>query len=655
MNQSRIFFRASNIPQATLRRLRVIPSYFFLIWRWSMWIYALIVIIFSHPSYVNTNSVSYTSMATFLLTVTFIETLIVTLYAPVIQILFPRLLNISARYRKQEQQELQRRQKEEDGEAEILPPFAQTRNHHWNIAIYGMDVIVCGLVMYYSGPFSNPPFGLGSPFYRYGISTVFAAAAAFQYEGGLLAALGYDLFALLGMFIHAPGATNYTPNAVDIVGSLIDAPIIAILVAYLSTLLESYAHSKRQERENARTQAALVNIGNTLLKSTGDRQELLQRSIKPIQRERFDRLTIILIDLTDQAEEFTEAQISPGNQSDQPHTMTCVATTLPEDYFPASSQSLMQKVLQSEQKFISFESLEGEQRGIARLYIPLRKDDHVQIILAAESRRITPFTAQHEKFLTIAGTQLLVALDNIRLAEQTIQLAADAERGRIAREIHDGIAQLTYMLSLQAETCEAQALRIAEASEDDAELIMPLAERLSKLVTVSKQALWETRNYMFSLKPLMSGTTTLTQMLHNQLREFEAISDLPTHLHIEGSDEIYEEQRRHSRRYAQVGTTFFRIVQEALTNAYKHAEATHLEVNLRYQPDHIEVDICDDGRGLSKPFKDNEDTASEEPAMILSGHGLPGMQARTSELGGQFTILTQPSGHGTIVRANIPL
>jgi signal transduction histidine kinase len=597
-------------------------------------------------------------MATFLLTVTFTETLIVTLYAPVIQILFPRLLHTSIWYnRKLEQQELLRRQKEEDGEAEILPPFAQTRNHYWNIAIYSMDVIICGLVMYYSGPFSNPPFGIGSPFYRYGISTVFAAAAAFKYEGGLVAAVGYDLFALFGMFVHAPGATPYTPNAVDVVGSLIDTPIIAILVAYLSTLLENYAHSKRQERENARTQASLVNIGNTLLKSTGDRQELLSRSIKPIQRERFDRLTIMLIDLTDQAEDFTgiQAQISQGNQSDQQHTIVHVATALPEDYFPASSQSLMQKVLQSEQKLISFESIEGEQRGFARLYIPLRKDDHVQIILAAESKRITPFTAQHEKFLTIAGTQLLVALDNIRLAEQTVQLAADAERGRIAREIHDGIAQLTYMLSLQAETCEAQALRIAEASEEDAELIMPLAERLGKLVTVSKQALWETRNYMFSLKPLMSGTTTLTQMLNNQLREFEAISDLPTHLHIEGSDELYEEQRRRSRRYAQIGTTFFRIVQEALTNAYKHADATHLEVHLRYQPDHIEVDICDDGRGFSQPYKDNEDTASGEPAMILSGHGLPGMQARTSELGGQFAILQQPSGYGTIVRASIPL
>ena len=655
MRDSKTFFRARTIPQATLRRLSVTPSYFFLIWRWSMWFYALIVITFSHPSYINSNTVPYVSMAAFLLTITFIETLIVTLYAPVIQILFPRVLNIPWRNRKKESTERLRRQKDDDGETEILPPFAQARNRYWNIAIYGIDVIICGLVMYYSGPFSNPPFGVGSPFYRYGMSTVFAAAAAFHYEGGLIAALGYDLFALLGMFIHAPGSTPYTPNAVDIVGSLVDTPIVAILVAYLLTLLESYARSKRQERENARTQAALVSIGDALLKNTGDRQELLQRSIKPIQRDRFDRLTILLQDLTDKDGSSIETSTQQSIPLYQRDMTRYISTEFPDAYFPNYSQILIQKVLQTEQKLISFEPLEGERRGIARLYIPLRKDDHVQIILAAESKRMTAFTIQHEKFLTIAGTQLLVALDNIRLAEQTAQMAADAERGRIAREIHDGIAQLTYMLSLQAETCEAQALRIAEASEEDAELITPLAERLGKLVTVSKQALWETRNYMFSLKPLMSGVTTLTQMLNNQLREFEAISDLPTHLHIEGSDTLYGEQRLHSRHYAQVGTTFFRIVQEALTNAYKHAEATRLDVNLRYQPDCIEIDICDDGHGISQPHQYNGDTSLEEPVHILSGHGLLGMKARAHELGGHLHISKQPSGRGTIIQASIPL
>src|SRR5205085_9756401 len=141
--------------------------------------------------------------------------------------------------------------------------------------------------------------------------------------------------------------------------------------------------------------------------------------------------------------------------------------------------------------------------------------------------------------------------------------------GRIAREIHDGVAQLIYMMSLITETCAALVERLASISEEEAQMLAPLAERLDKLVTISKQALWETRHYMFTLKPLISGSTTLTQMLTNQLHEFEAISGLPVRLEVEGSEEAANGDQRRARKIAQVGTAIFRITQEALTNAYK--------------------------------------------------------------------------------------
>jgi signal transduction histidine kinase len=273
------------------------------------------------------------------------------------------------------------------------------------------------------------------------------------------------------------------------------------------------------------------------------------------------------------------------------------------------------------------------------------------MIIGAESLRQTPFDSKREEFLTIAGGQLLVALENMRLAEQTIQLAAAAERGRIAREIHDGIAQLTYMLSLNAETCAVQAHRITEASEEDAELITPLAERLDKLVTVSKQALWETRNYMFSLRPLMSGDSTLSQMLTSQIQEFQTISDLPVQLEIEGSEEAIDGERYRVSKYAQVGATLFRIVQEALTNAYKHAGATQLWVHLRYLPGSIEVAIRDNGQGLQATA---DGQANGEEPRIYSGHGVHGMRERAEELGGSFEIAQQATG-GVEVRVRIPV
>ncbi|HEY4037075.1 MAG TPA: ATP-binding protein, partial [Ktedonobacteraceae bacterium] len=380
-------------------------------------------------------------------------------------------------------------------------------------------------------------------------------------------------------------------------------------------------------------------------------QELLQRSVAQIrQGGHFGRLVIALIRIPADEEE---------SQHPQPEISTCVAaeTILPNEQLPTRSEELIKQVLNSKQKILRFEPIKGNDNigyGIAHMYLPLLKDGQVQIIIGAESRRTTPFAGKQEEFLTIAGTQLLVALDNIRLTEQTVQLAAAAERGRMAREIHDGIAQLTYMLSLQAETCETQAQRIAEASEEDADLILPLAQRLGKLVTLSKQALWETRTYMFSLKPLMSGTTTFTQMLTDQLREFEAISDLKTSLEVHGTEQAPNGNHRRAGRYAQIGTALFRIVQEALTNAYKHAEATQIQVRLHFKSNSITVKVSDNGRGLSASSPNHDLSTNGSSQRIYSGHGMHGMQDRAKELGGTFEVLPQ-SASGVTIQVCLPL
>ena len=632
-----------------MRRLRNTPSYFFLIWRWSMWLYALITTVYS--------PLSNTTIMHILLIVTFLQTLIVTLYAPVLQIFLPGLPRL--RSLRTARQALHGRQPlAEDEDADILTPLASTRNRYWDITLYAIDVIICGLVMYFGVSGVTPAFGDGSLFYRYGISTIFAAALAYRYRGGLAAALGYELFVLLGI-LFPPFSANpgNPPTVIDYVGSVVDAPVVALLSAYVATLLHSYAQSKRREQDNARTQQALVRVSETLIRGAHDRQHLLQTSATQIrQGGHFQRLVIALTEMP--AEDDNDESQAP-EQSSRIHYVEA-DVDVPTALLPPKDEALFQRVLQSGKKLVMFEPLhEPENKGyfVARLYIPLLKNGRVQLILAAEGRRQAPFNEKQEKFLTISGTQLLLVLDNLRLTEQTIQLAAAAERGRIAREIHDGVAQLVYMLSLNAETSATQARRIAEASEEDAELLGPLATRLEKLVTISKQALWETRNYMFNLRPLMSGTTTLEQMISNQLREFQAISGLDTSLEIEGADSTTASatgsQARRSRHDAQVSTAIFRIVQEALTNAYKHAEATQIQVALHHQTNSIEVTIRDNGHGFRNAPHNYELAMNGEQERIYSGHGLQGMRERAAELGGTLTI-TSTTDAGTLVQAHIP-
>src|SRR6185312_11962062 len=384
--------------------------------------------------------------------------------------------------------------------------------------------------------------------------------------------------------------------------------------------------SKRREQDTVRRQHSLLRVSETLVAGASDQLHFLQKSAEQIRKGgHFERLTVAIM-------------TSEGDGSSTAFEIgSYVESGVAEAISPDKSEALIEQVAQTGEKLITFEPLEGESGlgddayRIARLYLPVSKEGQVYMVLGAESTRHTPFDQKQENFLTIAGAQLLIALENMRLTEQAAELAAAAERGRIAREIHDGIAQLIYMMSLNTETCAALVQRAAQASDAEAQALAPVAERLDKLVTISKQALWETRNYMFSLKPLMSGTTTLTQMLSNQIREFEAISDLPTRLEVNGAEEVPGGDRRSTRKHAQVGATIFRIVQEALTNAYKHADATQIWVHLHLLPECVEVEIRDNGRGMPPTQSSSHLSGDDEPTRIYSGHGLRGMRERAEE------------------------
>lgn len=650
---SRVVNTVKKIPQRASRRLRNTPSYFFLLWRWVTWLLALITL-------VSIGGQPLPWLATLLLVITFLQTLVVTLYAPVFQLFLPDLpgRNKLLQLRQRASRTLHLSEKRwrprplaVDEEPDIITPLASTRNPFWDFAIYGLDVIICGMVTYYGGYFGMPHFGVGSPFYRYGISTALVAAFTYRYRGGLAAALGYDLFILFGAFFP-PTQIPYDALSVrDLAGSLLDAPVIAILAAYMATLLESYTRSKRREQDNVRLQIALRRVGETLIQDVSDKVHLLQLSAEQMRKGgHFERLLITLIG---------SANERKNDNDHAPEIENCIESGFLESTLPDRSQTLFEHVMRSGEKYSAFEPLSGEDSeyhpGIARLYLPFFREGRLYILIGAESTRQTPFENKQEVFLSSTGSQLVVALENIWLTEQSKELAALAERGRIAREIHDGVAQLVYMLSLNAETSAAQAHRIAEALEDeeDKEVLIPLAQRLDSLVTISKQALWETRHYMFTLKPLISGNMTLTQMLTSQLHEFEAISGLPVHFEVEGDEEAVNGDRRHTQRVAQVGTAVFRITQEALTNAYKHAEATQLHVYLRYLPGSVEVEIRDNGIGLKVEDNKYALAIAEERQRIYSGHGMRGMRERAEELGGIFEV-KQGTGNGVSVQATLP-
>ena len=265
--------------------------------------------------------------------------------------------------------------------------------------------------------------------------------------------------------------------------------------------------------------------------------------------------------------------------------------------------------------------------GVGALTLPLVVRDETLGVLTVAPAEGVDLTQGVEPdggapaFVEALARQAALGVYDTRLFAQREELATQAERARIAREIHDGMAQSLYMLSLGLEAC-ADA---AEAQQGE------LRRRLDALVGISKQALWEARRYIFDLTPPAEGEHSLVAMLENLTREFETVSRVPATLTIEGEP----------RRVApELAAALYRIGQEALANVFRHAQAHHATVTLRFRPEAVCLTVGDDGRGL--------------PAAIRPGHGLDNMRRRAQEAGGACTIVSAP-GQGTRVCVDVPL
>jgi signal transduction histidine kinase len=215
-----------------------------------------------------------------------------------------------------------------------------------------------------------------------------------------------------------------------------------------------------------------------------------------------------------------------------------------------------------------------------------------------------------------------------RLAERERDVAAREavveERARIARELHDAVAHSVSMIVIQA-GAERRVLGDIDGST---------REVLQTIEQIGRSALTEMRRLVGMLRTdaadRLAPQPTLADLptLMTQVRE----AGLPVEFRVDGES-----------RELPVGIELsaYRIVQEALTNALKHAGGAHAAVSVRYGPDSLELEIADDGAG----------TAADVPG---GGHGLAGIRERVTLYGGKFDASARQDG-GFAVRVLLPL
>ncbi|MGI6659605.1 MAG: histidine kinase [Dethiobacteraceae bacterium] len=223
-----------------------------------------------------------------------------------------------------------------------------------------------------------------------------------------------------------------------------------------------------------------------------------------------------------------------------------------------------------------------------------------------------------------------VKLDELQLRQQLslrIIKAQEEERLRVAREIHDGPAQSMANVVLRAEICEK--LMALEPEK--------VKEELHDLKAMVKESLQEVRKIIFNLRPMVLDDLGLIPTLRRFISELQKHTKLTIELVVLGGD--------NQRLPNTLEVAVFRIIQEALNNICKHAQAQRCLVKLEMLPKRLHILVSDDGCGFDPDLSANAKTES---------FGLLGMRERVELLKGEMEITSAP-GSGSEIQIMIPI
>jgi two-component system NarL family sensor kinase len=257
--------------------------------------------------------------------------------------------------------------------------------------------------------------------------------------------------------------------------------------------------------------------------------------------------------------------------------------------------------------------------------IPLYVHGRKLGVLNVVSTDYHKLSADDLRLLYTVGDLVSIAIERARLFARSVDMGAVEERNRLAREIHDTLAQGLAALTLQLETADALVEAGAEAERT--------RQVLQQALALTRASLDEARRSVLDLRAAPLEGRTLAEAL-TTLAETEGAGAglIVTVEVVSGSRPLP----------ARVEAGLYRIAQEAITNVVRHAAARHLTARLTTQPAQVQLTITDDGRGF-------------DPGQVpVNRYGLVGLNERAKLLGGRLTVQSSP-GAGTRLDVVVPL
>ena len=261
-------------------------------------------------------------------------------------------------------------------------------------------------------------------------------------------------------------------------------------------------------------------------------------------------------------------------------------------------------------------------------YSPIRMQSRHIGMLCAINSRDRRFSQQQMEYLAILGAFAATAVENARLAEESRYVLLSSERERIAREMHDGLSQSLFSVSLGLELCKKQVLRDPVA----------VSGRLAGLQDQLNQGMAELRRVIYDLRPMNLQALGLRGSVDMWVNEATAGRGITGKLEIVGVERTLSPSAE---------ACLYRVAKEAVSNSVRHSGAHRLGVQIEYADCAIVLTITDDGTGFLAEEADRK-------ALPGTGMGLRSMRERMAAAGGTLSVTSVP-GEGTVVRAELPM
>jgi two-component system NarL family sensor kinase len=275
-------------------------------------------------------------------------------------------------------------------------------------------------------------------------------------------------------------------------------------------------------------------------------------------------------------------------------------------------------------------SATGDRQGLAyHASVPLVKGDRLLGIMNVATSQWDVFTPQDIEILSAIGHQIATAIERTLLADQTMRMALVEERNRLAREVHDTLAQELTGIALQLEAADA----LLESAPERARA------RIRQALERTRESLDEARRSVLDLRAGPLERQALSAALETLGQRFQAETGIMVTAELEIA---------RPRLPARIEEALYRIAQEALVNVRRHAQASSVQLRLGVEDAVVHLTIADDGRGF------DVDQQSFSPDTAGHSFGLIGMQERARLLNGTMQIHSC-RGAGTQVEITIPL